>query len=51
MITLAAWIVSGFYNSSNQSNTLTVQDKDMIVTLIFDRKKIDQGVRQAPLPR
>ena len=36
---------------AEQSNTLTVHDKDMIETLIFDRKKIDQGVRQAPLPR
>lgn len=36
---------------AEQSNTLTVHDKGMIDTLIFDRKKIDQGVRQAPLPR
>jgi hypothetical protein len=36
---------------AGQSNTLTVHDKGMIDTLIFDRKKIDQGVRQAPLTR
>jgi hypothetical protein len=51
MITLAAGIVSGFYDSSKQSSAITVHDKGMIDTLIFDRKKIDQGVRQAPLPR
>lgn len=36
---------------AEQSNTLTVHDKGMIDTLIFDRKKIDQGLRQAALPR
>lgn len=36
---------------AEQSNTVTVHDNGMIDTLIFDRKKIDQGVRQAPLPR
>ena len=30
---------------AEQSNTLNVQDNDMIRTLTFDRKKIDQGVR------
>lgn len=36
---------------AEQSNTLTVHDTGSIATLIFDRKKIDQGVHQAPLPR